>query len=174
MTAIVSLVSNLVFGNLSDRVRTRFGRRTPWIFGGAIIGGVSLTLVGVLTNPVAILIVYCITMVGLNMMLAPAIAVISDRVPLQIRGTMSAFFDAGQTVGFPLGAIIGAAFITTSLPGYVLAGALMLIGDVATLFIWPRERSAVGTEARGGGFLDLVKSFRPPSPSRRPTSTRRS
>jgi MFS family permease len=164
VTAIVSLVSNLVFGNLSDRVRSRFGRRSPWIFGGAIIGGGSLFLVGVVSNPLAILVIYCVTMVGLNMMLAPAIAVISDRVPLQSRGTMSAFFGAGQTAGFPLGAIIGASFITTALPGYALAAALMLAGGVLTLFVWPRERSAADAPARSGGFVDLIKSFRPPSP----------
>lgn len=164
VTAIVSLVSNLVFGNLSDRVRSRFGRRSPWIFGGAIIGGGSLFLVGVVSDPVAILLIYCVTMVGLNMMLAPAIAVISDRVPLQSRGTMSAFFGAGQTAGFPLGAIVGASFITASLPGYALAAALMLAGGVLTLFVWPRERSAADAPARSGGFLDLIKSFRPPSP----------
>lgn len=164
VTAIVSLVSNLVFGNLSDRVRSRFGRRTPWIFCGAIIGGVSLFLVGVVSSPIAILLIYCVTMVGLNMMLAPAIAVISDRVPLQTRGTMSAFFGAGQTAGYPLGAIVGAAFITTSLPGYALAAALMFVGGVLTLFVWPRERSAADAPPRAGGFVDLVKSFRPPNP----------
>lgn len=28
-TAVASLVSNLMFGNFSDRSRSRFGRRTP-------------------------------------------------------------------------------------------------------------------------------------------------
>ena len=40
-TAIASLVANLLFGNLSDRTRSRFGRRTPWIFWGAILAGVT-------------------------------------------------------------------------------------------------------------------------------------
>ena len=31
VTAIVGLVSNLVFGNLSDHTRSKMGRRTPWI-----------------------------------------------------------------------------------------------------------------------------------------------
>ena len=30
-TAVASLVANLMFGNFSDRSRSRFGRRTPWI-----------------------------------------------------------------------------------------------------------------------------------------------
>lgn len=29
---ISSLIANLLFGNLSDQTRSRFGRRTPWIF----------------------------------------------------------------------------------------------------------------------------------------------
>jgi len=40
-TAIASLLSNLVFGNLSDRTRSRLGRRTPWVIGGGLVGGIS-------------------------------------------------------------------------------------------------------------------------------------
>ena len=32
-----ALVANVVFGALSDRTRTRFGARTPWIVGGAVV-----------------------------------------------------------------------------------------------------------------------------------------
>lgn len=45
-TAVASLVSNLMFGNFSDRSRSRFGRRTPWIVFGAVLGGVTLFLTG--------------------------------------------------------------------------------------------------------------------------------
>ena len=40
-TAVASLVANLMFGNFSDRSRSRFGRRTPWIVFGAVLGGGS-------------------------------------------------------------------------------------------------------------------------------------
>ena len=50
-TAVVSLLSNLVFGNLSDRTRSRFGRRMPWILGGAVIGGGSLAAAGLVASP---------------------------------------------------------------------------------------------------------------------------
>jgi len=164
VTAIVSLVSNLLFGNLSDRSRSRFGRRSPWLIFGGLIGGVSLFLVGQLTNPVAILVMYCVTMVGLNMMLAPALAVISDRAPAKVRGTMSAFFGGGATIGYPLGALIGAAFITSTTPGYTLAAILMAVAGLLTLLVWPRERSAQDVAPVAGGFKDLLVSFRPPSP----------
>jgi len=79
VTALVSLVSNLVFGNLSDRTRSRFGKRSPWVVCGGVLGGLSLFAIGVLANSAVITVIYCVCMVGLNMMLAPAIAVLSDR-----------------------------------------------------------------------------------------------
>lgn len=162
VTAIVSLVSNLVFGNLSDRSRGRFGRRSPWILVGGIVAGVSLTLIGVLSTPVLITVSYCVAMVGLNMMLAPAVAVLADRVPMKVRGTMSAFYGGGLASGAPLGALVGAVFITNSLPGFVLGGAFMAGSAVIALVVWPRETSAADLPPAAGGFRELLRSFRPP------------
>jgi MFS family permease len=162
VTAVTSLVSNLIFGNFSDRSRSRFGRRSPWILGGAIIGGASLASMGVLSTAVLIAVMYCVAMVGLNMMLAPAVAVLADRVPMGLRGTMSAFYGTGLAVGAPLGSLVGALFITRSMPGFMLGGALMVIGGVVALLVWPREHSARDLPAAQGGVKDLVASFRPP------------
>ena len=78
-TALASLISNLVVGNMSDRTRSIFGRRTPWIASGGIVAGISLFLIGILPDGVSIGISYCISMVGLNMMIAPVIASLSDQ-----------------------------------------------------------------------------------------------
>ena len=83
-----------MFGNFSDRSRSRFGRRTPWIVFGAVLGGVTLFLTGTTHNAVLLTIFYCACMFGLNCMIAPLVAVLSDRVPSGIRGTMSAFYGA--------------------------------------------------------------------------------
>jgi MFS family permease len=162
VTAIVSLVSNLVFGNFSDRTRSRFGRRAPWILAGGILGGVTLLAIGLLTSATLITVVYCLCMVGLNMMLAPAVAVLSDRVPGKLRGTMSAFYGAGLSAGAPLGSLVGALFIGASLPGFVLAGALMAFSAVLALVIWPRERSARDLPPAPSTLKDVLASFRPP------------
>lgn len=162
VTAIVSLVSNLVFGTLSDRSRSRFGRRAPWILAGAIIAGVTLAAIGFLPDPLSITVVYCLSMVGLNMMLAPAVAVLADRVPQRLRGTMSAFYGGGLAAGAPLGSLIGAAFLTASAPGFVLGGVLMVVGGIVALVVWPREQSARDLPATAAGFAELLRSFRPP------------
>jgi MFS family permease len=166
ITAVVSLVSNLVFGNLSDRTRGRFGRRTPWILAGGLLGGASLLAIGVLTSSAMITLVYCLSMVGLNMMLAPAVAVLADRVPGSLRGTMSAFYGGGLAGGAPVGSLVGAVFLTHSLPGFVLGGALMAVSAVVALVVWPRERSAVDLPPAPAGLRELLASFRPPRHAR--------
>lgn len=42
--AAVSLVANPLFGALSDRTTSRFGRRTPWIAAGVLGGAAALCL----------------------------------------------------------------------------------------------------------------------------------
>lgn len=161
-TAVASLIANLLFGNFSDRTRSRFGRRTPWVVAGGIIGGISLAAISVLTNAWAIGVSYCITMVGLNMMIAPVIATLSDRVPDDMRATMSAFMSAGTTVGSALGTLIGARFISIQIPGFIISGVLMGIAGICAVVVWPTEKSAKDMAPVKGGLADLVASFRPP------------
>lgn len=116
ISAVVSLIANLVFGNLSDRTRSRFGQRTPWIIGGGLVGGISLFLSGVFTNIWAMGIFYCICMLGLNAIVAPVIATMSDRIPKDARATMSAFNSAGITIGTSVGTLLGAHFISVQIP----------------------------------------------------------
>ena len=165
ITAVVSLVSNLVFGNFSDRTRSRLGKRSPWVVCDGILGGLSLFAIGVLANSAVITVVYCVCMVGLNMMLAPAIAVLSDRVPESIRGTMSTFWGVGASVGYPLGAIVGARFISesgASVSGFTLGGVLMGIAGLFAVLVWPREKSADETAA-AKSLGDMLRSFIPPT-----------
>lgn len=161
-TAVASLVANLMFGNFSDRSRSRFGRRTLWIVFGAILGGVTLFLTGTTHNAVLLAIFYCACMFGLNCMIAPLVAILSDRVPSGIRGTMSAFYGAGSTIGAPIGTMIGACFIENLTTGFAVAGVLMFLGGIVAVIIIPKEQSADFLPKDEGSAKDILASFRPP------------
>lgn len=161
--AVSSLASNILFGNFSDRTRSRLGRRTPWMLAGAVLGGAALATVGMMPTGALAGAAYCVAMIGLNMMMAPAVAVIFDRIPFAARGTMSAAFGGGTTAGFPLGAIAGAAFIDSPLQGCLLAGAAMTLSGLLCVALWPREGSSRRLVVAGAGSLaGLIASFRPP------------
>ena len=161
-TAVASLVSNLMFGNFSDRSRSRFGRRTPWIVFGAVLGGVTLFLTGTTTNPVLLTFWYCLCMFGLNCMIAPCVALLSDRIPSGIRGTMSAFYGAGTAVGSPIGVMFGAVFMSNMLAGFAVAGVFMFLGGVVAVLIFPKEEPADYLPKDEGTAKDVLRSFIPP------------
>ncbi|MBT2521751.1 MFS transporter [Arthrobacter sp. ISL-28] len=157
-----ALVSNFVWGNLSDRTRSRLGRRTPWILAGTALSGLSLASLGWLHEPVAIIAAFCVFQVSLNMLLAPAVAVLSDRVPQSARGTVSAAYGTGVAVGVSVGVLIGALFISNLTAGFLVGGGLVLISGVVAVILWPREPSARDLPATSRNLKDVLISMAPP------------
>ena len=76
---VFALFSNVIFGALSDITRSRFGKRTPWIVAGGLITAAGYVLAFSSAQLVGIVAGWCIVQVGVNMMIAPAVAVLSDR-----------------------------------------------------------------------------------------------
>lgn len=159
VTAIVGLVSNLVFGNLSDHTRSRFGRRTPWIVAGTVMAAITLALTGLMPTATLIIAMYCLCMVGLNALLAPALAILSDRVPAALCGTVSAFYGGGMVAGQPIGTMIGSRMINHAQVGFAIGAIIMLASGLVALLIWPREASSKGMDLGRLSGHDLLVSF---------------
>lgn len=103
VSIIFALIANVIFGALSDALHSRFGKRTPWILLGAPVAALAYYMTSVSSTLVGIVGWWSLLQVGLNCMLAPCVAILSDRVPQRFRGTMSAFYGAGQIVGQSFG-----------------------------------------------------------------------
>jgi len=97
--AAVSLVANPLFGALSDRTTSRWGRRTPWIVAGAAGGALSLLLLagagGVWTMAAG----WCLVQLTLNAAFAAVTAAVPDRVPRLQRGAVGGWLGAAQILG---------------------------------------------------------------------------
>lgn len=162
VSSICSLVANFVFGNLSDRTRSRFGRRTPWIVIGSVVGGIFMFLTGIAPNAALMVIYYGLAMVGLNIMIAPFVAMLSDRIPKNIRGTMSACYGAGSTIGGPIGTLLASKLVNNVTLSSILAGLFMLASGIVVVLLVPREPSADYLPKPKNDWKDLLVSFRPP------------
>lgn len=157
-----ALVSNFVWGNLSDRTRSRLGRRTPWILIGTALSGLALASLGLLHDTAAIIAAFCVFQVSLNMLLAPAVAVLSDRVPQAARGTVSAAYGTGVAVGVSVGVLIGALFISNLMAGFLIGGALVLVSGIVAVVLWPREPSSRDLPPASKDLKDVLISMAPP------------
>jgi len=120
--ALWAVIANPVAGALSDRTAGRFGRRRPWIVGGALVSGAALFLLAQQRSIPGITIAWSLGQIGLNAMQAGIVAAVPDRVPVAQRGAVCGWFGAPQVVGV----VIAVALVTkvvTGNTGYVLLGA---------------------------------------------------
>ncbi|OXN01155.1 MFS transporter [Bifidobacterium vansinderenii] len=161
--AFVALVANLLWGTLSDRSRSRFGRRSPFMIIGAALAGLFLWLTSVVGSPALIILCWCGAQLFLNMLLAPFLAVLSDRVPENNRASMSAAYGLGVTVGQSVGQIVGAQLIHNLGFGILLSGVLLGVTGLLVVVIWPKEPSAQNLPRTNEGFGSLIKAFTPPT-----------
>jgi len=107
--AFVSVVSNPLFGALSDRTSSRFGRRLPWVVGGAAGGALSLLVLAWAPNVAVMIVGWCLAQATLNAMLAALTAAVPDQVPVGQRGVVGGWVGLAQTLGIVAGAGIAAA-----------------------------------------------------------------
>jgi MFS family permease len=165
--SVVALLANIVFGALSDNTRSRFGRRTPWIVAGGLVAGISMGLIALFQGNVWMIgILYCLAQMGYNMMLAPFVACMSDRIPDANRGVISGFYGAGIAVGQTLGNYVGAAFVRQGsrglTAGWILALVVFGLIGIVTVLIWPREKSSRSGKQEKLTGKQIAQSFIPP------------
>ncbi|NGN69037.1 MFS transporter, partial [Streptomyces sp. A7024] len=94
--AAVALVSNPVFGALSDRTTSRFGRRTPWVCGGGLAGAGALVLLSGAGSLTAMVLGWCLVQLALNASFAALTAAVPDRVPRLQRGEVGGWLGVAQ------------------------------------------------------------------------------
>ena len=127
--AAVSVVSNPLFGALSDRTTSRFGRRLPWVVAGALTGAVALLVLPAAETLAVMLLGWCLAQAGLNAMLAALTATIPDQVPVPQRGVVGGWVAVAQTLG-----VVGGVGIATATGG-VAAGFVATAAAVVVLAV---------------------------------------
>ncbi len=138
---IVATVANILIGAFSDLTRSVLGRRTPWLMIGSVGSAATLFIMGRTESVAMLLFEWCVFQVFLNAIVAPLLAVISDRIAPAHRGTISSIYAFGFTLGIYGGQFINARFLGDVTFGFnMMAIAILLSGPVAALLM--RERSS--------------------------------
>ncbi|POH57086.1 MFS transporter [Arthrobacter glacialis] len=132
--AAVSLVANPLFGTFSDRSISRFGRRVPWVFIGALLGTIGLLGLTVAPTVAAMMLLWCLVQLGCNGALAAITAAVPDQAPVHQRGTIGGLASMGTVIGILLGAAVGAVVAGNFALGYVLCAVALVAGMVPYLF----------------------------------------
>lgn len=142
--ALAALFANPIFGYLSDRTRSKFGRRRPWLVFGAVAGLASAVVLAIAPNVPVLTIGWVLTQVSYNATLAALYGLLADQVPESQRSRASGIFGAFGFIGI-VPAMIFAALFAKNLP-VVLLGmpivSLVVIVVVAALIRDPKAEVA--------------------------------
>ena len=137
---VFGVVFQPLFGKLSDKTRTRFGRRMPYIFIGLPICAVAFTLVprmGNLWSLMAVLVVFTFVMSAWR---SPVVALMPDITPGPLRsqanGIVNLLGGLGSLMAFFVGGIL---FNMGGFPLPFLMSAVMMLLALAVLALFVRE-----------------------------------
>lgn len=122
--ALCAMATNPVFGHLSDRCTSRWGRRRPFIVGGVLGGTGALLLIGLAPNILVVAIGWCLAQISFNAALAALVAVLPERVPDHRRGKVSGLMGMTNQVAIVAGTFLVQLTGTAGL-GMFLAPALL-------------------------------------------------
>ncbi len=145
-----------IVGALSDRTRTRIGRRRPYFILGVALTAASLLYLAGFPPLVPMLAVLTVNAFFLNVAVDPYMALLADLVPLDQRGRVGAVLAVFNMLG-QIAATLAALFLWDRSPELVfviVAAALVVSFAITTIFIRepdapPRPREPFHLDVRG-------------------------
>lgn len=151
-------------GFLSDRTRTRFGRRMPYLMVGAPIAALFFALIPVLHLSVPIFGLLMATIIIMNIAMAifrtPTVALMPDIIPSPLRSKANGIINLMGGLGTTL-AFLGGAFLYRAdrgLPFYL--GAILMLAAVAIVVLVIREPREYEEDAKGQvGVVSTIREI---------------
>ena len=129
--ALVALISNPIFGALSDRTHSRFGRRKPYLVIGAIGGMAALALISVAASVRTLTLGWCFAQLAYNAVLSALVAIVADRIPASRRGTVVGVLGMCMPVGQISGTFLVQFFAPDLYLALLIPGGIGLVGVLA-------------------------------------------
>ncbi len=168
LAAALAVVGSVAGGALSDRTRTRFGRRSPWLVAMAVISIGLMMSLSVLRSLSAVAAVYAALWFCLNFYQSVLNAIIPDRIPQRSRGVVSSAFGLGAALGLVAG-VIAVAPLTLERGYLVLAGVMFVATAACVILIreWATpdapamslRAAATRTPAPKSSWLGMFEAF---------------
>jgi MFS family permease len=122
--AFVVIIFGPFLGGLSDRTRSRMGRRRPWIVWLTLIGLVGLTVVAVAPNVAIVIVGWALTQFGFGVGGLIIGASMGDRLPESQRGKVAGLTGVATMLASIVGVAIAGSFAGNSLLLFLVPGGI--------------------------------------------------
>ncbi|MEZ2388522.1 MFS transporter [bacterium RCC_150] len=155
--ALGALLANPLAGALSDRTRTRWGRRRPWLVGGIVVFVGALVCVAYVQDQLSLTIAWVLAQVAANAALAALFASFADNVPGFQRGWGSSVIAVAQNVAILAGVYLSVG-LTSNLSMLFIAPGVLAVGFVLVYAFVVRDELP-DNKLEPLTFLTVISSF---------------
>jgi MFS family permease len=125
--SVAALIVGPLGGQLSDRTRSRFGRRRPWLVGGLLVGIVGLTVMAAGPTVLILALGWIIAQIGLSQAANIFTTIQADKLPESQRGKVGAITGFVTMVAPVVGAVLGGRFATQPFLLFLLPAAVAVV-----------------------------------------------
>ncbi|AIV40819.1 MULTISPECIES: MFS transporter [unclassified Curtobacterium] len=154
--ALGALLANPLAGALSDRTRTRWGRRRPWMVGGVVVFVVALAWLAFAPDVLQLTIAWVLAQVAANAVLATLTASFADNVPEFQRGKASSVIALAQNIAILAGLYL-AVYLVGNLPVLFIAPGILAIVVILVYAVVARDELPATTKPFS--WVTLIASF---------------
>ncbi|MDO3697651.1 MFS transporter, partial [Curtobacterium flaccumfaciens] len=155
--AFGALIMNPLAGALSDRTRTRWGRRRPWLLSGVVVFAIALAWIAYSPDVLNLTLAWLLAQLAANATLATLLASFADNVPQLQRGRSSSIIALAQNIAVLAGTYLSVFFVA-NLPVLFIAPGILAIILVAVYAVVARDELPT-YKLKKFTFLNLIASF---------------
>ncbi len=155
-TLLVALVVQPLVGRWSDRARSRWGKRAPFLIGGVIGLSLALGLVVAASDLWLLIVAVILVSASSNTIQGPWQALVPDRVPASQHGTMAGI----KTLLESMGVVVGVTLVgITVAQGNLWAALLVVMG-----LLWLILGVTLSTLRQAPAVTESINWVKPESP----------
>jgi len=158
VSGVVALVGLPIVGRLSDRTRSRFGRRRPYLLAAAIILPLGSLVLLFAADAWTLAVANLLITTGSICVGVTTYALVAEQLPNDRRGPASALLNLATPIGALIGIGISQPF-GGNLTAMALLPAVLAVVSVVLFVVVLRDPQVVHTKAPAGRLLDLIGIF---------------
>ena len=140
--ALASLPLGPLAGQLSDRTRSRLGRRRPWLIGGTLGGVIALAVMAFAPNIFLLGVGWVLAQMTFSVVVNGFVTIQADRLPSIQRGKVAGITGTAQQIAPVVGAVIGGSLAANPYLMMLVPGifAVVLVGLFVLRYKEPDSR----------------------------------
>jgi|SRR5690606_17739001 len=156
--SVAAMLANPIFGRISDRTTSRFGRRRPWLVVGMLGLVASLLIIALGQNVATVTVGFFLASIFANAALAAFVATVADHVPMFQRGRVSGLIGIMQNVAPMLGTYVARMFTDDMLMLFMIPGVVGFALVTVLVIVLP-DRPLPKRPAREAGWKMFLMTF---------------